>query len=107
MHKYAIVPSSYHQCLKGIWAEKKVMVRASDRPFVAHEANLSNALCFTKMSEAAQAVIAKPHGVKIPKWEDIKNEKENTWQRDPVSADATTPKKITKVRERGKMVYCL
>lgn len=82
-------------------------MRASDRPFDAHKAHLSNAIYFTNMSEAAQAVTAKPHGVKIPKWEDIKNEKENTWQGDPIAADSTTPRKITKVREGGKVVYYL
>lgn len=102
MHKYAVVPSSYHQCLKGVWVSKEVSVGTSESPFNSHEAHLSDAVYFTEMGEAAQAITSKPHEVKISKWDDIKEEKEGTSVRDPTAAEAATSRKITKVKERGR-----
>jgi hypothetical protein len=108
MHRFAVIPSSYHQCLKAIWAGKKVTVAASDRPFEVCEAHLSDSVYFTEMEETPTAVVARPVGVKLPKWEDIKNEGEaSASKREPATESASGPRKITKVKEGGKTVYCL
>jgi hypothetical protein len=108
MHRFAVIPSSYHQCLKAIWAGKKVTVAASDRPFEVSEAHLSDSVYFTEMEEKPSAVVARPSGVKLPKWENIKDEGAATMgKRDQVSESASGPRKITKVKEGGKTVYCL
>jgi hypothetical protein len=107
MHKYAIVPSSYHQCLKGIWGGKKVTIRASENPFDVHEAHLSDAVYFSELGEEPQAITARPRGVKIPRWEDIKDDKQGGRERDAPVAEAAAPRKITKTKEGGKTVYYL
>lgn len=106
MHRYAVVPSSYHQCLKGIWAGKRVTVRASEKPFDVHEAHLADAVYFTELGENSQAIVAKPRGVKLLRWEDIRHESDAR-EGGPVATDIATPRKITKVREGGKVVYYL
>ena len=108
MHKYAVVPSSYHQCLKGIWAGKKVTVPATERPFEACEAHLSDAVYFSEIEEACDAITTRPVGVKIPKWEDIKGESsEPSPAKRPTVFDRLTPRKIMKTSEGGKTVYHL
>lgn len=74
MHRCTVIPSSYHQCLKGVWSRKKVTVAASKKPFEVHEAHLSDVVYFTELEEIASTVVSKPRGVKITKWEDIKND---------------------------------
>lgn len=92
---------------EGSLAGKKVTVRASENPFDTHEAHLSDAMYFSEMSEVAQAITARPRGVKIPKWDDIKKEKDEMRVRNPTAVEAAAPRKITKMKEGGKTVYCL
>ncbi|KAI8530046.1 hypothetical protein RHMOL_Rhmol11G0024100 [Rhododendron molle] len=75
--------------------------------FDSHEPHLSDEVYFFVQGEASQAVIAKPRGIKIPRWEDIKNEKQETRERDPSAAKVTAPRKITKTKEGGTMVFHL
>ena len=108
MHRYAAVPSSYHQCLKGIWAGKKVTIGASEKPFEVSEAHLSDAVYFTELQESACAIVAKPKGVKIPKWEDIKDDNgTSSSKRNSPAPAKQEPRKVHKVVEGGKTVYCL
>lgn len=107
MHKYAVIPPSYHQCLKAVWAGKKVFIRSSENPFDTHEVHLLDAVYFLELGEVAQAITARPRGVKVPKWEDIRDEKQEARERDSSTAEAATPRKITKMKERGKTVYYL
>lgn len=108
MHRFATVVSSYHQCLKGIWAGKKVTIGASERSFEVHEAHLSDAVYITELEESVSAVISRPRRVKIPKWADIKNDdgvfasKQN-----PADDNASSPRKVHKVTKGGKTIYCL
>ena len=119
MHKYAAVPSSYHQCLKGIWAGKKVNIPATERPFEACEAHLADAVYFSEIEEACEAITAKPQGVKIPKWENIKDEvptlagprhersEASGTKRTPVIYDLPSPRKVNRTSEGGRTIYTL
>ncbi|TNV98460.1 hypothetical protein C5H24_12550, partial [Xylella fastidiosa] len=68
----------------------------------------SDSVYFTEMEDTLTATVARPSGVKLPKWEDIKDEGEvSAGKREPVTESASGPRKITKVKEGGKTVYCL
>lgn len=104
MHKYAVVPSSYHQCLKGIWAGKRVTIPAIESPFEACEAHLSEVVYFFEVEEACEAVIVKPVGVKLPKWEDIKGEpSEPAVAKRAIVFARLTPRKSKKTSKGGKL----
>lgn len=108
MYKYAVIPSSYHQCLKGIWAEKQVTVGASDRPFDSTEAHMTDAVYFSELAEEGEVIYAKPVSIRIPRWEDISaGEGASASKRPPTQQPPMKARKITKVREGGKVVYCL
>ncbi|XP_059654937.1 uncharacterized protein LOC132301725 [Cornus florida] len=53
MHCFSIVPSTYHQCFKGIWNNKVVTVPCSDRPFATFEAHYTDALFFNDLDDYA------------------------------------------------------
>ena len=76
MHRYGAVPSSYHQCVKAKWGKKTVTIQATERPFEIHEAHYSDAIYFTELAVEEVPPTSKPRGVKIPRWEDIKDDKE-------------------------------
>ncbi|XP_028108109.1 uncharacterized protein LOC114306980 [Camellia sinensis] len=53
-----------------------VTIQATERPFEIHEAHYSDAIYFTKLAVEETLTTSKPRGVKIPRWEDIKDDKE-------------------------------
>ncbi|KAI8561398.1 hypothetical protein RHMOL_Rhmol04G0336200 [Rhododendron molle] len=75
--------------------------------FDTSEAHLSDAVYFSELGEVSQAVTARPRNVKILKWEDIKNEQQETREREPPAAEVAAPRKITKTKEGGKTMYYL
>ncbi|XP_059669295.1 uncharacterized protein LOC132314449 [Cornus florida] len=74
IHKFGIVLSSYHQCMKGFWNGKQVMVRCSDRLFTKRESHMVEVGFFNKLEDAEepQPLRAFP----LPKWEDVDQQKE-------------------------------
>ncbi|XP_059650167.1 uncharacterized protein LOC132295922 [Cornus florida] len=69
MHKFGIVPSSYHQCIKVFWNGKQVTVRCSDRPFTNRESYMVEAAFFNELEEAEEPQPLKAYS--LPKWEAI------------------------------------
>ena len=111
MHRYGAVPSSYHQCVKAKWGKKTVTIQATERPFEIHEAHYSDAIYFTELAVEEVPTTSKPRGVKIPRWEDIKDDKEPMAESSKRAMSRPEsppiPRKVMKVREGGKMVYYL
>ena len=111
MHRYGAVPSSYHQCVKAKWGKKTVTIQATERPFEIHEAHYSDAIYFTELAVEEVPTTSKPRGVKIPRWEDIKDDKEPMTESSKRAMSRPEsppiPRKVMKVREGGKMVYYL
>ncbi|XP_028112623.1 uncharacterized protein LOC114310742 [Camellia sinensis] len=70
MHRYGVVPSSYNQCVKAKWGKKMVT-----KHFETDEAHYSDAIYFIVLSVKENLTTSKPQGVKIPCWEDIKDDK--------------------------------
>ena len=57
---------------KGFLGE--VTIEASERPFDVAKAHLDKTLIFTELSMDEPPITTKPRGVKIPHWEDIKDD---------------------------------
>mgnify|MGYP000911897260 CR=1 FL=1 len=81
MHKFGIVPSTYHQCMKGHikkhdGKKKVITIHGTKRPFSNHEAYMADAEFFDELVEEEIGLSPPnhPHGVPIPKWEDAKEE---------------------------------
>ena len=67
MHRYGVIPSTFHQCFKGIWKGKVVEVPASVNPFLAEEAHFTEAVFFNEFAD--REVSPEPlNAIPLPDW---------------------------------------
>ena len=74
MHKFGIIPSTYHQCMKGnvhtSAGRKVVTIAGTRRPFGRHEAHIAEAEFFDNLdSEEDYTPPVSAWGIAIPRWE--------------------------------------
>lgn len=116
MHRYAAVPSTYHQCMKAIYQNRLVTIIGSQKPFKPDESHMADAIFYDDVNEEESPV--PPRGIPIPKWSDISREaspstsdgsnKKRMKDDTGVASVDTNPLKVTKyVRPDGKEVYRL
>ncbi|KAF7130216.1 hypothetical protein RHSIM_Rhsim10G0123700 [Rhododendron simsii] len=120
MHRYAAVPSTYHQCMKGIYKNGLVTIVGSQKPFKPEESHMADAIFYNDANEEEPP--APPRGIPIPKWDEISKEgspstgnpNEKKRARDAILAKARAPaednvgpKVVKYMRPDGKEVYRL
>uniref|UniRef100_A0A2N9J8Z5 RNA-directed DNA polymerase n=1 Tax=Fagus sylvatica TaxID=28930 RepID=A0A2N9J8Z5_FAGSY len=76
LHKHQLIPSTYHQCVKGRLNEKPIRIAANSTPFDQSESYFVEAALYDEITPAGEASIAKPIGIALPKWEEIKDASE-------------------------------
>ncbi|KAF7142245.1 hypothetical protein RHSIM_Rhsim05G0166400 [Rhododendron simsii] len=97
MHRYAVVPSMYHQCMKGIYKNGLVTIVGSQKPFKLEESHMADAIFYNDANEEEPP--APPRGIPIPKWDEISKEgspsignpNEKKRARDAILAKARVP----------------
>lgn len=62
IHRYKIVPFTYHQCLKAIWKERWVHIIATESPFQGDEAHVFDAQYFDELAKEGEVAISWPQG---------------------------------------------
>lgn len=75
IHKHKAVPSTYHQCLKAIYKDKKGHVNVSEWLFQRDEARFLEAVFFDELAEDGKVVPDRPRGIPLPAWEDLREQK--------------------------------
>ncbi len=73
LHKHQLVSSTYHQCVKGRLNEKPIQIVANPAPFNQSESHFVEAALYDEVAPAGEASLAKPVGIPLPKWEEIKD----------------------------------
>uniref|UniRef100_A0A2N9FG65 Integrase catalytic domain-containing protein n=1 Tax=Fagus sylvatica TaxID=28930 RepID=A0A2N9FG65_FAGSY len=73
LHKHQLVPSTYHQCVKGRLNGKPIRIAANSTPFDQSESHFVEAALYDEITPAGEASLAKPIGIPLPKWEEIKD----------------------------------
>uniref|UniRef100_A0A2N9HMC5 RNase H type-1 domain-containing protein n=1 Tax=Fagus sylvatica TaxID=28930 RepID=A0A2N9HMC5_FAGSY len=73
LHKHQLVSSTYHQCVKGRLNEKPIQIVANPTPFNQSESHFVEAALYDEVAPAGEASLAKPVGIPLPKWEEIKD----------------------------------
>ena len=73
LHKHQLIPSTYHQCVKGRLNGKPIRVAANSTPFDQSESHFVEAALYDEITPAGEASLAKPIGILLPKWEEIKD----------------------------------
>uniref|UniRef100_A0A2N9GPS6 Uncharacterized protein n=1 Tax=Fagus sylvatica TaxID=28930 RepID=A0A2N9GPS6_FAGSY len=66
-------PPTYHQCVKGRLNGKPIRIAANSTPFDQSESHFVEAALYDETTPAGEASLAKPIGIPLPKWEEIKD----------------------------------
>jgi hypothetical protein len=73
LHKNQLVSSTYHQCVKGRLNGKPIWIAANPTPFDQFESHFVEAALYDEVASAGEASLAKPVGIPLPKWKEIKD----------------------------------
>uniref|UniRef100_A0A2N9FIW5 Reverse transcriptase domain-containing protein n=1 Tax=Fagus sylvatica TaxID=28930 RepID=A0A2N9FIW5_FAGSY len=73
LHKNQHVSSTYHQCVKGRLNGKPIRIAANPTPFDQSESHFVEVALYDEVAPVGEASFAKPIGIPLPKWEEIKD----------------------------------
>ena len=76
LHKYRLVPFTYHQCVKGRLNDKMIWMVVNPSPFEQAKAHLVETMFYDEWASSGESAISKPQGTFVPRWEDIQDEPE-------------------------------
>ena len=76
LHKHRLVPSTYHQCVKGRLNGRMICIAANPSPFEQAEAHLVETMFYDKWASFGESLVSKPRGTFVPKWEDVQGDLE-------------------------------
>ena len=76
LHKHQLIPSTYHQCVKGKLNDKMICIAANPSPFEQAEAHLVETMFNDQWAPFRESLVSKPQGTFMPRWEDIQNDPE-------------------------------
>ena len=76
LHKHRLVPSTYHQCVKGRLNGKMIRIAANPSPFEQAEAHLVETMFYYEWAPSGESSMSKPQGTFVPWWEDIQEDPE-------------------------------
>ena len=77
LHKHRLVPSTYHQCVKGRLNGRMIRIAANPSPFEQAEAHLVETMFYDQWASLRESSVSKPRGTFVPKWEDIQDDLEH------------------------------
>ena len=73
LHKHKLVPSTYHQCVKGRFNGKPICIPTNPTPFELSEAHYFEATFYDELTPRGEDSTSRPVGVPLPSWQDIEN----------------------------------
>ena len=71
LHKHYLVPSTYHQRVKGRLNNKMICIAVDPSPFEQAEAHLVETMFYYEWAPSGESLVSKPQGTFIPRWEDV------------------------------------
>ena len=76
LHKHRLVPSIYHQFVKGRLNGRMIQIAAKSSPFEQAEAHLLETMFYDEWASSSESSVSKLQGTFIPKWEDFQDDLE-------------------------------
>ena len=67
LDKHCLIPSTYHQCMKGRLNGKMIQIAGNPSPFEKAEAHLVETMFYDKWAPSGESLVSKPHSTFIPK----------------------------------------
>ena len=74
LHKHQLVPSTYHQCIKGRLNCRMICIAVNPLPFEQAVAHLVETMFYEQWAPSRESSVLKPRGTFVPKWEDIQSD---------------------------------
>ena len=74
LHEHRLVPSTYHQCVKGKLNGRMIRIPANPSPFEQADAHLVETMFYDQWAPSGENSVSKPRGTFVPKWEDIQGD---------------------------------
>ena len=68
LHKHKLVPSIYHQCVKGRFNGKPICIPANPTPFDLSEAHYFEATFYDELTPSGEDSTSRPVGIPLPSW---------------------------------------
>ena len=117
LHKHQLVPSTYHQCVKGRLNGRMIRIAANPSPFEQVEAHLVETIFYDQWAPSRESLVSKPRGTFMPKWEDVQGDPEpdlrellaqKRKRKEPLAAESDDTPQCVRVRgPDGRIVYKL
>lgn len=76
LYKHRLVPSTYHQCVKGRLNGRMICIAANPSPFEQAEAHLVETMFYDQWAPSRKNSVLKPRGTFVPRWEDVQDDPE-------------------------------
>ncbi|GLU03803.1 hypothetical protein SLE2022_209810 [Rubroshorea leprosula] len=73
LHRHKIVPSTYHQCVKGHLNGKVFRTLANPLPFDQTETHFTEAAFYDEFTPSGEAIVSCPGDIVLLAWNDIKD----------------------------------
>ena len=73
LHKHQLVPSTYHQCMKGRLNGRMTRIAANLSPFEQVESHLVEIMFYDEWAPSGKSSMSRPQDTFIPRWEDIQD----------------------------------
>ena len=74
LHKHRLVPSTYHQCVKGKLNGRMICIAANPSPFEQAKAHLMETMFYDQWAPFGESSVSKPRGTFVPRWEDVQGD---------------------------------
>ena len=74
MHKHRLVPSTYHQCVKGRLNGKMIRIATNPSPFEQAKAHLAETMFYDQWAPSGESSVSNPQGTFVPKWEGVQGD---------------------------------
>ena len=76
LHKHYLVPSIYHQCVKGRLNGRMIRIIVKSLPFEQAKARLLETMFYDEWAPSGESSVFKLQGTFIPRWEDFQDDSE-------------------------------
>lgn len=76
LHKHHLIPSMYHQCIKGRLNGRMIWIVANPSPFEQAETYLVKTMFYDEWTLFGESSISKLLSTFVPRWEEVKNDLE-------------------------------
>lgn len=104
LHKHCLIPSTYHQCVKGKLISRTIRIAVNLSPFELTEAHQVQTIFYDEWAPSGESSLSRPSSTSIPRWEETKNDPEFDLRE---LLKRKRKRKEVPTAESGSLVHCI